>query len=63
MKDLDRNYKEFYITELMEVRLKSDTVIRQAIKREYMVITTIPMKTGCFAVSIGDSLPLLPEGS
>jgi hypothetical protein len=54
LKDTDRNYKEFYITELMEVRLKYDPVIRQAIKREFMVITMVLMKMGCFAMSIDD---------
>jgi hypothetical protein len=54
LKDKDRNYNEFYITELMEVRLKSDPIMRQAIKREFTVITKILMKTGCFVVSIGD---------
>jgi len=39
LKDKDRNYKEFYNTELMAVRLKSDPGIWQAVKREFLVIT------------------------
>ena len=35
----DRNYKEFYNIELMEVRLISDPGTCQAVKREFLVIT------------------------
>ena len=38
-KDKDRNYKEFHNTELMEVRLKPDPGIWQAVKRQFLVIT------------------------
>jgi len=44
LKDRDKTYYEFYSTELIKVTLKSNPGIWQAVKREFLVITTILMK-------------------